>query len=164
MSYVMKVEDGAPVGQPMRRPSMVTLDSGHTVACGHWSDADLAEIAGLYPVVNGYNPSNHVATGGGQLVDGGVAVAYQERPIAALQAERISALKAECSRRILATWPDYKQRSAALGVYGAEAATACAKWIADHIAACDAAEAAIRACATAAGLDALPAPKWPEEV
>lgn len=161
MTFYMNSEDGQAVGTPIDRPAQVRIASGHVVGCAHWTDTELAELAGVLPVVNGYDPSRHVATGGGELVEGGVAAAYGERPIAELQQEAIDTLKAECSRRILAAWPDYKQRSAALGVYGADAAAACKDWISRHVAVCADAEAAIMACVNLVALDKLPPPNWP---
>lgn len=83
-------------------------------------------------------------------------------PIEAVRARAIEANRATCRDRILAVWPEAKQRSAALGVYGAAGQAECADWIAANVQAENAAADSIAAADTAAAVAAV-IPAWPEQ-
>ena len=82
-------------------------------------------------------------------------------PIETVRASAIEANRAECRTRIHAVWPQEKQRSAALGVYGEEGQDDCADWIAACIQAENAAADLIDAAATTDAVFAV-VPTWPQ--
>jgi hypothetical protein len=51
-------------------------------------------------------------------------------PLEEVKVSLIERHRGECVIHILAEWPDEKQRTAALGVYGAAGQAECADWIA----------------------------------
>lgn len=70
-------------------------------------------------------------------------------------------VREEASRRIEALWPDWKQRSAAIGVYGERGLTACRECIAAHRACVDRFDAAIAAATDFEALMAIDFENWP---
>ena len=80
------------------------------------------------------------------------------RPLADVKTALVRRLKSLTEAAILAEAPDYKQRSAALGVYSTEEVSRIRNVILTHKAACDAKEAAILAATghvdAVAGLEA----------
>lgn len=76
------------------------------------------------------------------------------------KAVRIAAIRAEARQRIEATYPDWRQRSAALGLYPAEYVSTMQAAIASVIAASNTAEDAVDAAADVAAVEAVTV-TWP---
>lgn len=87
--------------------------------------------------------------------------ALQAAANAAAPTIKIAAVKAEAQRRILAKWPDWKQRNAALGLLEVSEVAACKKWIADVKAASNLIEQDIQASADPASFDVAGSARWP---
>lgn len=101
MTRYMKVEDGQPIGTPGQRPTRVALlDGGALVGCAHWTDADLAELAGVYPVAESFDLATQIPTGGGVLIDGVIQPNVEPLPPETLRARAVSAVVAERARRM----------------------------------------------------------------
>ena len=66
--FFMKRVDGVPTGRPTGRPIKCDLLDGSAtnVGCAHWTDQQLADLAG-WDRVTGYDPEIDQATGGGVL-------------------------------------------------------------------------------------------------
>ncbi len=99
-----------------------------------------------------------------RIVEGGKSImrkTCEPIPLADIKAGAIAANRAECRSRIVSRYSEDRQRSAALGVYGAEYATAVADWIAACVAAENAAADAIDAAVDAAGVAAVVV-TWPQ--
>jgi len=90
--------DGLPGPRPGRA---ALLQGGAVVGCAHWTDQQLAELAGVWPVV-GYDPSTHTATGGGELVEGGIAPNAEPIPLDSLRARAVAAIDAAAEQARLA--------------------------------------------------------------
>ena len=84
----------------------------------------------------------------------------RERPLERVKSDAIAANRAECRARIVAVWPEDRQRSAALGVYPPAECQACANWIAAHVEAENAAADLIDVAADAAAVAAVKV-MWP---
>lgn len=120
---------------------------------------------GVYPDGgSGPVPAGQRATAWARVARDGLSVnvpTLEPIPLAELKAAAIEANRAECRARILAAWPEDKQRSAALGVYPPAECLDCADWIASHVAAENAAADLIDAAQDAAGVAAVEV-VWPE--
>jgi len=77
-----------------------------------------------------------------------------------LKAERIAAINAECTARILAVWPMEKQISATLGIYGANELAVMTDFIDAHIAASNTATSAVFDAPNQASMEAVTV-TWP---
>lgn len=87
-------------GLPGPRPARARLlDGGALVGCAHWTDQQLADLAGVFPVVD-FDPSTHTATGGGELVEGGIAPNVEAIPSEVLRARSVERVVAERARRM----------------------------------------------------------------
>jgi len=87
-------------GYPGARPVRVRLlDGGALVGCAHWTDQQLIDLAGVYPVV-GFDPATHTATGGGELVEGRIAPNVEAIPAEVLRARAVERVLAERARRM----------------------------------------------------------------
>lgn len=93
--------------------------------------------------------------------NGLVEVLYLDVPIEDARADLRAAIRSEATNRIEALWPDWRQRSAALGVYGEAGRQACAAWIAAHRQAVDDADVLIAAAQGHEQLSMV-AVAWPE--
>ena len=82
-------------------------------------------------------------------------------PLAEYKAAAIERNRDECTRRILALWPEAKQRNANAGHYSAAVVVAKDKWITDHVKAENTAANTINEATSHAGVDAV-TPAWPE--
>ena len=80
--------------------------------------------------------------------------------LAELKAERIAAINADCTARILARWPLEKQISALAGVYGPAEMAAMTAWVDDHIAASNTATSAVFDATTQTAMEAVTV-TWP---
>lgn len=92
MSWYMKIEDGAAVGVPVGRPAnaIIQTDNGQAlVGCGHWSDAQLLELAGWAKVdpALALDPVWHDTPGGGTF-DAGTGLAtptIHDKPVGTMR-------------------------------------------------------------------------------
>jgi len=89
-----------------------------------------------------------------------VTVAAISRPLDDLKTERIAAINADCTARILARWPLEKQISALAGVYGPAELAAMTAWVDDHIAASNVATSAVFDATTQTAMEAVTV-AWP---
>ena len=80
---------------------------------------------------------------------------------AAVRAQKITETKAEAARRILAKWPDWRQRNAALGLLLPEEVESCKQWITDIKAASDQIEYDLKMSADPAKFDVAGSARWP---
>ncbi|MEX2450372.1 MAG: DUF4376 domain-containing protein [Rhodospirillales bacterium] len=100
MSLYMKVMDGAGVGLPISRPltvDIVAQQDGKSarVGCGHWDDAALGDIGGVYPVAD-FDAGLYTPSGGGvfDAEDKTVTAAVEPIPIEDVRAAKLAALAA----------------------------------------------------------------------
>lgn len=103
ISYYMQVENESGIGLPMRRPRRASLLDDSTpngTKCDHWTDQQLGDLAGIWPITNAFDPALHVATGGGDFDGASVAAHFTDRSAAELDAAKRQAISAEAERRI----------------------------------------------------------------
>ncbi len=78
-------ENALPVPKPQKAPLLTQPDA--VVGCAHWTDQQLAELAG-YLAVTGYDPRLHVATGGATDNQDGTATPNKtDRDLATVKTE-----------------------------------------------------------------------------
>ncbi|MEQ8318781.1 MAG: hypothetical protein RH946_00840 [Rhodospirillales bacterium] len=106
-------QTAVPVPKPRRVPLLSQPEA--VVGCAHWTDQELAELAGFL-VVDGYDPRLHVATGGATDNEDGTATPNtDDKALADLQAEGnrllVSALEGRMSALVSGAYGPHERET-----------------------------------------------------